>query len=243
MLILPAIDLIDGQCVRLRQGDYAETTLYHEDPLEVAKSFAEQGAEWLHLVDLDGAKAGKPHVKNLAVLKAIRDAGFGLKIEFGGGVRTELDLMTTLATGADRVVLGSMLTKSPEVARECFKLGESVVAGIDARDGRVAVQGWTEDSELDALDLAKEFEAAGAQRFIVTDIATDGMLQGPNLEMLTRFATALPGKVIASGGVSNLEDLQAIKRIGGVEGTIVGKAIYEGRFSVAQAIDSVRLGL
>lgn len=240
MLILPAIDLIGGRCVRLRQGDYTQTTEYHEDPVSLAKSFAEQGSEWLHLVDLDGAKAGKPEVRNLQVLREIHDSGLDLKIEWGGGIRTHLDLTMTMAAGANRVVLGSMLTKDPTLARECFKLGDAVVAGIDARNGRVAVEGWTEDSELDALDLAKEFQEAGAQRFIVTDIATDGMLQGPNLEMLARFAEALPGKVIASGGVSSLEDLEAIRAIGGIEGAIVGKAIYENRFTVAQAIQAVR---
>lgn len=239
MLIIPAIDLIDGKCVRLRQGDYAEVTEYGQDPLELAKSFAEQGATWLHLVDLDGAKGGKPQAQNLQVLRQIHDEQLGLQVEYGGGVRTEIDLTMTLAAGANRVVLGSMLTKSPELARECFKLGDAVVAGIDARNGRVAVQGWTEDSELDALALALEFEAAGARRFIVTDIATDGMLQGPNIEMLTQFAQGLKGGVIASGGVSSLDDLRAIDTIGNIEGAIVGKAIYESRFTVGQAIQAV----
>jgi phosphoribosylformimino-5-aminoimidazole carboxamide ribotide isomerase len=240
MLIIPAIDLIDGQCVRLRQGDYAEVTAYDLDPVELARTFAEQGATWLHLVDLDGAKAGKPQPMNLGVLRRIYEAGLNLSLEYGGGIRTELDLTMTVAAGANRVVLGSMLTKSPELARACFKLGDAVVAGIDARNGRVAVEGWTEDSELDALDLAREFEAAGAKRFIVTDIATDGMLQGPNLEMLRQFAEGLQGGVIASGGVATLQDLKDINAIEGIEGAIVGKAIYERRFTVAEAVQSVR---
>lgn len=239
MLIIPAIDLIAGKCVRLRQGNYSEVTAYDQDPVELAKTFVEQGATWLHLVDLDGAKEGKPQAKNLGVLRRIYDAQLGLKVEYGGGMRTDLDILMTMAAGANRVILGSMLAKDPGLAKECFKLGEAVVAGIDARNGKVAVQGWTEESELDALDLAIEFKKAGAHRFIVTDIATDGMLQGPNFQMLSVFAEELRGNVIASGGVSNLDDLKGIKQIDGIEGAIVGKAIYEGRFTVAEAIAAV----
>jgi phosphoribosylformimino-5-aminoimidazole carboxamide ribotide isomerase len=240
VLIIPAIDLIGGKCVRLRQGDYSDATIYEQDPIELAKSFADQGAEWIHLVDLDGAKAGKPLAKNLSVLRSIYDAQLGLKVEYGGGMRTDSDIATTISAGANRVILGSMLAKNPDLAKECFKLGEKVVAGIDARNGMVAIQGWTEDSTLDAIDLALEFERAGAQKFIVTDIATDGMLQGPNLEMLRAFDKALGARVIASGGISSLEDLRAIRAIGRIEGAIVGKAIYEGRFTVEQAIAAVK---
>lgn len=235
MLILPAIDIRGGKCVRLRQGDYAQETVYGEDPLAVAKGFVEEGAEWIHLVDLDGAKAGHP--VNLDLVERIAKET-GAKTELGGGIRSLEIAQQVLEKGITRVIFGSRLVSDRAQSAHLFKeLGEQAVAGIDARNGKVSVTGWTEDSDLDALDLALELEQAGARWFIVTDIATDGMLQGPNLEMLSRFTGALSGAVIASGGVSSLEDLAAIRRIEPpVEGAIVGKAIYEGRFTVREAV-------
>lgn len=238
MLILPAIDIRGGKCVRLIQGDYAQETVYGEDPIVVAKGFAEQGAEWIHVVDLDGAKAGSP--QNLTVVERIVKET-GAKVELGGGIRDLETAERVLSTGVNRVIFGTRLVSDRSRSEELFKaLGDRAVAGIDARNGKVSVVGWTEDSDLDALDFAKELEAIGAKTFIVTDIATDGMLQGPNLEMLSLFAHNLSAGVIASGGVSSIEDLLAIKQIGGsIQGAIAGKAIYENRFTVKQAIQAV----
>jgi phosphoribosylformimino-5-aminoimidazole carboxamide ribotide isomerase len=238
MLILPAIDIRDGKCVRLIQGDYAQETIYGEDPVKVALDFVEQGAEWIHVVDLDGAKAGSP--LNLGIVeRMVKESG--AKVELGGGIRDLETAQRVLAIGVTRVIFGTRLVSDRSRSEELFKaLGDRAVAGIDARNGKVSVVGWTEDSDLDALDFAKELQTMGAEIFIVTDIATDGMLQGPNTEMLSRFAKELSAGVIASGGVSSLEDLGAIKGIGGaIQGAIVGKAIYENRFTVRQAIQAV----
>lgn len=239
MLILPAIDLRGGKCVRLRQGDYADETVYSDDPIEISKSFANEGASWIHVVDLDGAKAGVP--QNLEIAERIAKES-GAKVEFGGGVRDLHSANVVLRAGITRVIFGSSLVKNELRVGDIFQeLGDQAVAGIDARNGKVSVAGWTQDSERDALDLALELEALGVRRFIITDIATDGMLQGPNLAMLSQFAAKLNSKIIASGGVATTDDLIAIKNIGeGIEGIIVGKAIYEGRFTVSQAIAWVR---
>ncbi len=237
MLIFPAIDLIDGQCVRLRQGDYAQKTVYHDDPLSVVRDFVNQGAEWLHLVDLDGAKAGKPTAKSLAVVRRIYDEGLPIKVEFGGGVRSELDIAMVMASGATRVILGSVLAKDKGFAREVFKLGDAVVAGIDTKDGRVAVHGWQETSDDDGIAFARLMVENGCRRIIWTDIATDGMLQGPNVAGLREMVDATAVAVIASGGVSSLEDLRTLRReVPELEGVIVGKAIYEGRLTVAESV-------
>lgn len=238
MLILPAIDIRAGKCVRLVQGDYAQETIYNDDPIEVAQGFADQGAEWIHIVDLDGAKVGYP--VNLDIVERICKET-SAKIELGGGIRILETANQVLNRGIARVIFGSRLVSNRNDSSEIFgALGDKAVAGIDARNGKVSVVGWTEDSELGSLELAQELEAVGATRFIVTDIATDGMLNGPNLQMLSEFTANLKGHVIASGGVSSLNDLQAIKSIQPpVEGAIVGKAIYENRFTVREAIQSV----
>jgi len=237
MLIIPAIDLIDGQCVRLKQGDYSRQTVYSNDPVAVAKSFSDEGAEWIHIVDLNGAKAGKP--QNLHVVKEIADSGVvRSKIEFGGGLSYEGPVEDAFNSSVSRVVLGSALTKSPEFSKKCFALGEKVVAGIDTKDGRVAVHGWLDSTQLDGIEFAKALCGIGCCRIIWTDIATDGMLSGPNLEGLERMVRAVSVPIIARGGVSTLDDLKAIRETG-AEGAIVGKAIYEGRFTVAEAIAAV----
>lgn len=239
MLILPAIDLRGGKCVRLLQGDYARETVYDEDPVAVAKRFVEDGAEALHVVDLDGARSGAP--ENLETAERIARA-VDVPIQFGGGVRTLETARSALQAGMHRVVIGTKLLDSPEFAEALFAaLGDSVATGIDARDGKVAVSGWTETSNVAAEDLAARMERLGARHFIVTDIARDGALLGPNLDLLRTVAEAVQGKVIASGGVSNLHDLRAIANAGlkNIEGIIVGKAFYEGRFGVSDAIHAV----
>lgn len=224
--------------MRLIQGDYAQETVYGEDPVAVAQGFVEQGAEWIHIVDLDGAKAGHP--VNLDIVERIAKET-SAKVELGGGIRMLETAIQVLNRGIVRVIFGSRLVSNRAESADLFQaLGDQAVAGIDARNGKVSVVGWTEDSELDALDLAKELEEAGARRFIVTDIATDGMLAGPNMKMLAEFSGGLQSHVIASGGVSCLDDLKSIKAIQpSVEGAIVGKAIYEGRLTVQQAIQAV----
>lgn len=240
MLILPAIDLLGGRCVRLAQGDYGREKVYSEDPVATAQGFTDEGAEWLHLVDLDGAKSGDP--TNLHLVEAIAHRTT-LKIEFGGGVRNEETIARALSAGVTRVVLGSVLIKNPEFAAAAFgRFGEQIVAGIDAREGRVAVSGWLDTSEVSAADLAVAMAAKGAKRIILTDIARDGMLTGPNLDLLREVSAACGLPMIQSGGISSLEDLTTLSRMGAEapEGVIVGRAIYEGKFSVKEAI---QLGL
>jgi phosphoribosylformimino-5-aminoimidazole carboxamide ribotide isomerase len=236
VLILPAIDLIGGRTVRLSQGDYEQKTDYNLDPLEVARAFEADGAEWLHVVDLDGAKVGHP--VNLEVLRRIAEET-RLRIEFGGGLRDMDSIDAALKAGAERVVLGSRLAQDLGFAAKVFAgYGERVVAGIDTRDGKVAVHGWLETGHDRGTDLAKRLEELGCRRVITTDIARDGSLVGPNLEALTEMAQAVSIPVIASGGVSVLKDLEDLKRLPapGVEGVIVGKALYEGRFTLAEAL-------
>ncbi len=233
MLILPAIDLIDGQCVRLYQGDYNQKKIYNADPVEVARDFEAQGATWLHVVDLDAAKSGVP--ENTSAITEIL-AKTSLQLEVGGGVRSLESAKALLDLGVKRVIIGTKLAQDPEMARALFQtFGDRVVAGIDTRDGMVATHGWQSDSGLDGLTFAKTLAGLGCQRVIVTDIATDGALQGPNLPMMAQWCRSLSIPVIASGGVSSLADLVALQA-NGTEGVIVGKALYENRFTVAEAI-------
>ena len=239
MLILPAIDLIDGNCVRLYQGDYGQVTKYSEDPVATAQSFVDGGAEWLHIVDLDGAKAGQP--RNLEVIRKIA-AEVNVKIELGGGITSTEHLEAASAAGVARVILGSALVRDPDFAKEALKLGESVVCGLDARDGKVAVGGWLETSTADLIEFAQELESFGARRFIVTDIATDGALQGPNFELMQRFLNGVSVPVIASGGVAELTDISGLRQLSPApEGVIVGKALYENRFTLPEAIAAGRI--
>jgi phosphoribosylformimino-5-aminoimidazole carboxamide ribotide isomerase len=236
LTIYTAIDLRDGKCVRLFQGDYAQETVYADDPSEVARRFEAEGAQALHIVDLDGARSGEP--ANLTVVGEIIEA-VRIPIQFGGGIRTLETARAALGKGVKRVVIGSRLIDSPDFAEAIFSfLGESAVAGIDAREGLVAVSGWTEISAIPAEILATRMENLGARRFIVTDIARDGALQGPNLEFFKKMSQAVKGKVIASGGVSGLNDIGAIHELGcpNIEGIIVGRALYEGRFNLTDAL-------
>lgn len=234
--IYPAIDMRGGKCVRLLQGDYDKETVYGDSPFHMAQQFAEQGAEWIHMVDLDGAKDGK-RVNDKFVIEAAQN--LNAKVQIGGGIRTEEDILHYLDNGVDRVIIGSIAVSNPEFAIEMIqKYGSKIAIGIDAKNGYVATHGWLNTSEMKAIDLGKRFADAGAETFIFTDIATDGMLSGPNLKAVEELALATGKEVIASGGVSELADLTQLKKLteSGVKGAIVGKAIYEGRFTVAEAL-------
>ena len=242
MIVLPAIDLRGGKCVRLLQGDYGQETVYGDDPVGVALAFEEGGAEWIHVVDLDGAKAGAPLEAHLDVLRAIRRVS-EVKIEFGGGIKDETGLGEALRAGATRVVLGSAIVRDPAFARRTFvRLADRAVAGIDARDRRVAVHGWLETSEIDAVEMAERVRDMGARRIVLTDIARDGMLTGPNLDLLREVHAACGLPIVQSGGVSSLHDLTDLFSLDDAtpEGVITGKAIYEGRFTVAAAVAHAR---
>ena len=233
MIFLPAIDLRGGRCVRLRQGDYAQETIYFDDPVAVARQFAVEGATWLHLVDLDGAKSGRP--EHLQILRRIIEET-GLLVEWGGGVRTIESARAVLEAGAERVVVGSALVKNPGAADAMLStFGGKIVAGIDAKEGKIAVEGWTEESTVDAIELILALKSKGLERAVVTDIANDGMLTGPNLELLGR-AVETGVMIVQSGGIASLADLLST-RGAGAEGVIVGKALYEGKFTVADAME------
>jgi phosphoribosylformimino-5-aminoimidazole carboxamide ribotide isomerase len=233
MVILPAIDLIGGVCVRLTQGNYATSAKVADDPVETAKSFEAQGAKWLHMVDLDGAKAGEPI--NAEVAYRVR-AATALRIEVGGGIRTLAAVERYLGAGIDRVIFGSAAIKDPSLVREAVsKFGNVIAVGIDAKDGRVRSGGWLEDSETDFLDLAAAMDAAGVPTIIYTDIAKDGTLAGPNLDELDRVNGKVAADVIASGGIRDIGDIRALMRLG-VSGAICGKSIYEGTLDLAAAV-------
>ena len=233
MIILPAIDIKDGQCVRLYQGDYTQVTTYDADPVKVAQRWQASGAGWLHIVDLDGAAAGHP--VNVEAIKRIR-ANTSLHIELGGGMRTLVDIGQMLDLGIDRVVLGTVALTDRALLEEVLaRWGERIVVGVDARNGWVAISGWREISQVQATSLATELCASGVQRFIYTDIARDGALKGPNLEALREMKRMISCSLIASGGVSSIDDLRSIAALG-IEGAIVGKALYTGDVDLAAAI-------
>lgn len=230
MLLIPAIDLRQGACVRLEQGDFTRDTRYAEDPLAVAGAFAAHGARWLHLVDLDGARDGAP--RHLDVLKVIAGSG-KLLVEFGGGLRDMATVEAALAAGAARVVLGTAALEDPALLEAaCGTYGERIAVGLDARDGMVAVRGWTETSGVPATALALSAIEAGCRRLIYTDIATDGMLRGPNLAGLRALLAAVHVPVVASGGVAGVAHLKALAEAG-AEAAIVGRALYTGDLPLA----------
>jgi len=239
MQVIPAIDLLDGQCVRLHQGDYAQVTHFSADPVAQALSWQQQGAERLHLVDLDGARTGEP--VNDAVIRAIT-AALAIPVQLGGGVRTEQRAEELLACGLDRVILGTVALEQPElVDRLAARHPQRIVVGIDARDGKVATRGWIEASGTEATDLAKRFSRSPLAALICTDIATDGTLAGPNLAFLRGMAEASGVPVIASGGIGNLEHLLSLLSLAnqGVEGVIVGRALYDGRVDLNEALQAI----
>jgi phosphoribosylformimino-5-aminoimidazole carboxamide ribotide isomerase len=241
MLIIPAIDLKEGKCVRLEQGLMDKATVYSEDPATTAKHWESQGAELLHVVDLDGAFAGVP--KNLDAIKAIRSA-VTMPIEVGGGIRDMSTIRTLVSIGIDRVILGTAAIQNPSfVQAACAVFPGRIIVGIDAKDGLVAIKGWAEVTKVHAIDLAKRMQEYGVIAVIYTDIKRDGMLSGPNLEATKALAEALRIPVIASGGVHTLKDIENLMavRCNGVTGVITGKAIYSGSLNLREAIQYVRL--
>ncbi|MBE9204540.1 1-(5-phosphoribosyl)-5-[(5-phosphoribosylamino)methylideneamino]imidazole-4-carboxamide isomerase [Synechocystis salina LEGE 06099] len=242
MEILPAIDLLGGKCVRLYQGDYDQSQVYHEDPVAVARQWQAQGASRLHLVDLDGAKEGQPI--NLTAIANIVEA-LTIPVQVGGGLRDRNRVKQLLDLGVNRVILGTIAVENPDLVGElCTEFPGQIVVGIDARNGKVATRGWLETSTVEAGELAQRMEKLGAAAIIYTDIHRDGTMQGPNLEALRQLASQLTIPVIASGGVSQVQDLLNLLSLEslGVNGVIIGKALYTGDIQLEEAIRAVGNG-
>jgi phosphoribosylformimino-5-aminoimidazole carboxamide ribotide isomerase len=236
MILFPAIDLKDGQCVRLVQGEMDQATVFNADPAAQAKAFESQGFEWLHVVDLNGAFEGKP--VNGAAVEAIFKATH-LPIQLGGGIRDLETIANWLDKGIDRVILGTAAVRDPDLVRKAaHDFPGCIVVGIDARDGKVAIEGWAEASEMTALDLARRFEDAGVAAIIHTDIARDGVLEGLNLDATLAIADAVTIPVIASGGLAGIDDIKQLlePRYEKLDGAIVGRALYDGRLDVKEAL-------
>lgn len=232
MRVIPAIDIIDGKCVRLTQGDYAQKTVYNENPLEVAKEFEDAGLKHLHLVDLDGAKAGK--VKNWKVIQSITNHT-KLKVDFGGGIKTEEEIKQLFDAGVVQVNLGSIAVKNAPLVEDWIQEygPEKIILSADVKDEMIAIAGWIENSTIPLIEFIGGWIDNGIRYITCTDIRTDGMLQGPNIELYRKILKSFPSaRLIASGGVSSIADVQNLKEIN-VDGVIVGKAIYEGRISLA----------
>lgn len=242
MDVIPAIDLLEGRCVRLYQGDYARSQVFNDNPADVARQWVEQGASWLHVVDLDGAKTGK--IVNKQAITAIVQA-VPVPVQVGGGLRDRTSVAELLDLGVQRVILGTVAVEQPQLVAE---LGQEfpgqIVVGIDARDGRVATRGWMETSEVLATQLAQQMQELGAAAIIYTDIHRDGTLQGPNLEALRELAAVVSIPVIASGGVSSVTDLLSLLALEpqGVTGVIVGRALYTGDISLKEALQAIGPG-
>ncbi|KZE34699.1 1-(5-phosphoribosyl)-5-[(5-phosphoribosylamino)methylideneamino]imidazole-4-carboxamide isomerase [Chelatococcus daeguensis] len=240
MILFPAIDLKEGRCVRLVQGDMDKATVFNDDPADQAARFAEQGFEWLHVVDLDGAFAGRP--MNAAAVDAIL-ARIALPVQLGGGIRDLRTVEGWLEKGVRRVIIGTAAVRDPDFVREAARRHPGGVAvGIDARDGRVAVEGWAQTSEMTAEDLGRRFEDAGVTAIIYTDIARDGILMGLNIEATLRLAEAVSIPVIASGGLASIEDVQRLLQpdCQKIAGAISGRALYDGRLDPAEAMALIR---
>lgn len=240
LTLYPAVDIKDGRAVRLTQGRADAETVYDDDPVAAAQRFVDAGTTWLHVVDLDAAFTGEP--RNRHLIEAIVEAT-GCRVQASGGVRTLADVEASLAYGADRVVIGTMALSEPDFVAEVLDaVGPRIAVGLDARGTTLQARGWTEEAG-DLFDALERFTAMGVPRFVYTDIAKDGMLQGPNVEMLTRVADATDAHVTASGGVSTLEDLQTLSACHPrVDAAIVGKALYSGAFTLEQALDAVEGG-
>ncbi len=242
MIIFPAIDLKDGRCVRLEQGRPDKEKVYSGDPAEMARNWVGQGAEWLHVVDLDGAFTGGP--KNLTALEAICGA-VNIPIQFGGGNRTNDILKRVFDVGVSRAVLGTAALQSPEFFNKaCSEFGEKIAVGIDARDGKVAIEGWSDVTDTDAVEFGNAVAERGAGLIIYTDISRDGMMSGPNIDALKKMADGVPIPVIASGGISSLSDVATISSMASdrIVGMIIGKALYEGTFTLERALDIAATG-
>lgn len=236
MIIYPAIDIKDGKCVRLRQGSFKEVTVYFENPLDAARKWKDAGAKYLHVVDLDGARSGSP--KNLGIVSGIVKQ-LGLKVQLGGGIRTLQSIETVLGMGVSRVILGTAAVKDPELVEKAVeRFGECIAVGIDARNGRVATDGWEDASGYSAIELAGQMERIGVKTVIYTDIEKDGMLEGPNFEAIRSMKEATGLEVIASGGVAGIHDIVRLKETG-ADGVIAGKALYTGALDLAEALEVV----
>ena len=241
MHLFPAIDLREGKVVRLLKGDYDRQTTYGDDPVAFARDFERAGATWLHVVNLDGARAGVPG--HLEEIEAIRRST-RLKIEFGGGVRSEASIRALLEAGVERVVLGTAALKDWSWFESLVRdtdLAERIVLGLDARDGRLAVAGWEQTTELDALEVARKIRGWNLAAIVYTDIATDGTLAGPNLAATRAIAMATDVPVVASGGVGTLDPLRALRQLP-LQGAIVGRALYDGAFTIDQALEVLERG-
>ncbi len=242
MDVIPAIDLLDGKCVRLYQGDYNQSEVFNDDPVEVAQQWVDQGAPRIHLVDLDGAKVGHP--VNQAAIEAIVQA-VSVPVQVGGGLRDRNSVKTLLDLGVQQTILGTVAVESPDLVAElCQEFPGQIVVGIDARNGKVATRGWLETSEVLATDLAQQMAQLGAAAIIYTDIHRDGTLQGPNKEALRELASAISIPVIASGGVSSLTDVLSLFSLVpvGVSGMIIGRALYTNAVSLKEAVQAVGQG-
>jgi phosphoribosylformimino-5-aminoimidazole carboxamide ribotide isomerase len=240
MILFPAIDLKEGLAVRLEQGDMARATVFHRDPASQARAFEQQGFEYLHIVDLDGAFAGKP-VNGAAVDRILESVS--IPVQLGGGIRTTATVEAWLEKGVTRVIIGTAAVRDPPFVKQAARdYPGRIAVGLDARDGKVAVEGWAETSEVTALDIAKRFEDAGVAAIIYTDIARDGMLKGLNLDATIALAEAISIPVIASGGFASIEDVRAMlePRARRLEGAIAGRALYDGRIDAAAALALIR---
>lgn len=233
MIVYPAIDIRDGSCVRLIEGDFSRETVYDADPVDPATRWMDAGADWIHIVDLDGSVAGQP--VNLGAIKRIR-AAVGSRLQLGGGIRTLEHIEAALSSGIDRVVLGTSVVQNRALVEDAARKWPAQIAvGLDARHGLLATRGWLDQSEIKALDAAVELRAAGVPEFIFTDISRDGTLKGPNLAALGELRDALGSGLIASGGVGSMQDIRMLARLG-VDGVIIGRALYDGRVALADAI-------
>lgn len=236
MLLIPAIDLKDGKCVRLRQGRMEDETIFADDPLEVAQRWVDEGARRLHLIDLNGAFAGKP--VNADPIHRIAEAFPDIPIQVGGGIRDEDTVQLYLDAGVQYVIIGTRAVSAPHFINDlCLEFPGHIIVGLDAKDGKVAIDGWSKLSNHDVIDMAQHFERDGVDAIIYTDISRDGMMQGVNVEATVKLASEISTPVIASGGISTLDDIKALQAVAdeGITGAIIGRALYEGTIDLAEA--------
>lgn len=237
MIIYPAVDIKDGKCVRLVQGEFDKVTVYSDDPVQMALKWESLGAEYLHVVDLDGARTGE--AQNISITSEIA-AKLGIPVQLGGGIRSIETIEKLISNGIQRVILGTSAVKNPDLVKQAIEIfKENIVIGIDAKDGMVAIDGWAKTSEFTAIGFANKMVELGAKTIIYTDISRDGMLKGPNLTAMKEMANSVDAEIIASGGVSSLQDIKALKETG-VSGVIVGKALYTGDVDLKEAIKIVK---